>query len=219
MVEIFQTAAAILLSSGVAGVVIVGLSSWLGKVWANRILEQDRRRYGEELERLKHDMERASRRLQGDIDKTLFVHRIHFEAEFRALRQVWRRLSQLRNHMATLRPMVHIAPHDDTPEKALQRLAERFNLFSHALNEAITAVDDHRPFLSEEIHSAAAAALRAANAEYVSLKLHPQETTPNWYDEGQKNMDALLDSTNSVVNLIRARLQTLAVIERQDSTQ
>lgn len=40
------------------GMVVFGLSSWLGKVWANRILESDRRRYSEEIDRLRPELER-----------------------------------------------------------------------------------------------------------------------------------------------------------------
>lgn len=38
----FEVAGAILFSIGSAGVILFALSSWLGKVWANRILERER---------------------------------------------------------------------------------------------------------------------------------------------------------------------------------
>jgi hypothetical protein len=38
----FELAGAILFSVGSAGAILVALSSWLGKVWASRILEQER---------------------------------------------------------------------------------------------------------------------------------------------------------------------------------
>jgi hypothetical protein len=54
-------------------------------VWANRILEQDRRRYAEEIERVKNELERTSKRLQAELDKAVHVHRVQFETEFKAL--------------------------------------------------------------------------------------------------------------------------------------
>ena len=39
--DVFQIASAVLLSLGTGGAIVVGLSSWLGKVWASRILEKD----------------------------------------------------------------------------------------------------------------------------------------------------------------------------------
>ena len=40
--QLFELAGAILFSVGSAGVILFALSSWLGKVWANRILEHER---------------------------------------------------------------------------------------------------------------------------------------------------------------------------------
>ncbi|HEY8100913.1 MAG TPA: hypothetical protein VIF82_09165 [Burkholderiaceae bacterium] len=40
--KIFELASAILISIGSAGILLFGLSSWLGKVWASRILEKER---------------------------------------------------------------------------------------------------------------------------------------------------------------------------------
>jgi uncharacterized membrane protein len=40
--DVLKISAAILASVGGAGIIVVGLSSFLGKVWANRIMESDR---------------------------------------------------------------------------------------------------------------------------------------------------------------------------------
>ena len=45
---------------GGGAILIWALSSWLGKVWANRILEKDRLRYNRELEVVKSELGRAS---------------------------------------------------------------------------------------------------------------------------------------------------------------
>lgn len=48
--NIFGVAATILASLGGAGVIILGLSNWLGKVWANRLMEADRANHARALE-------------------------------------------------------------------------------------------------------------------------------------------------------------------------
>ena len=48
--DVFNIAAAILASVGGSAIIIVGLSSWLGKVWANRILEKDKLKVQKEYE-------------------------------------------------------------------------------------------------------------------------------------------------------------------------
>ena len=52
------------------------------KVWAGRLLERDRARNGEVIERLRGDLEAANRRIQAELDRIVHVHRIQFETEF-----------------------------------------------------------------------------------------------------------------------------------------
>jgi hypothetical protein len=60
------------LCSLTSGALIWIPSSWLGKVWANRILEKDRARYQTQIETLIEDMRTRD-------SKELFVHRLQFE--------------------------------------------------------------------------------------------------------------------------------------------
>ena len=56
MSEAFKTAAAIILSLGGGGAIVLGLSAWLGKVWANRLMAADSSKYERELALLKSDL-------------------------------------------------------------------------------------------------------------------------------------------------------------------
>ena len=51
--EIWSIAGAVIASVGGSTLIVVGCSTWLGKVWANRILEADKAKYQSELENLK----------------------------------------------------------------------------------------------------------------------------------------------------------------------
>ncbi|MDP3110613.1 MAG: hypothetical protein Q8M71_00740 [Thermodesulfovibrionales bacterium] len=50
----------VLTGLGGGAAIIIRLSSWLGRVWANRILEKDRLKYNRELEIVKNELGRAS---------------------------------------------------------------------------------------------------------------------------------------------------------------
>lgn len=101
----FQVALAVLASLGGGGLLVFVLSSWLGKVWANRVLESDRRRYSEELERV-----------HGELEKAVHVHRVQFETEFGALSEIWAKLSAVRATMGEVRPMTDIRDPDEDPD-------------------------------------------------------------------------------------------------------
>lgn len=57
---IFEVAGAVLVSVGGATVILFALSTWLGKVWANRIMQVDRAKYEKELEHLRSELRRTT---------------------------------------------------------------------------------------------------------------------------------------------------------------
>jgi len=54
---VWEVAGAIILSVGGAGVLVTGLSSWLGKVWATRIADAEKARFARELEGYKSELQ------------------------------------------------------------------------------------------------------------------------------------------------------------------
>ena len=71
MTEFWQTVIGILSSVGVGGAIVAALSSWLGKVWAERLMAKESAMYREKLERLIKDLERKN-----------YVSKVRFDAEF-----------------------------------------------------------------------------------------------------------------------------------------
>jgi kynurenine formamidase len=57
-IEVWSIAGAVLASIGGGGVLLLALSSWLGKIWANRILEGDKAKYQKEFAELKSELDR-----------------------------------------------------------------------------------------------------------------------------------------------------------------
>lgn len=73
MREAFEVAAAVLLSVGSAGGIIAGLSAWLGKVWANRIMLADRAAHDAELERLRSELRVQAEHQQSALQTELNI--------------------------------------------------------------------------------------------------------------------------------------------------
>ena|SRR5713226_7087242 len=186
---LIEVAATILAALGGAGVIIIACSSWLGKVWASRILEADRLRYGQELERLRSDLEASRRVLQGELDKTIHVHRVQFETEFRVLSDIWAKLSVLRSAMGGLRPMMYIIDPDEDPHA---RFLRRLKSFDEAFRAFLRAVDDQSPFYPEEIFQELSAAIQITRRESISVSVEKPEHNTDWYKEGATNFDALV---------------------------
>lgn len=58
MNEIWNIAGAILVALGGGGAIVLLMSSWLGKVWANRILESEKAKFQTEFALLKSDLDK-----------------------------------------------------------------------------------------------------------------------------------------------------------------
>jgi len=93
--EIFKIAGAILTSVGGAAIIMMALSSWLGKVWANRILEKDKLKYISELENIKV-------KLQSESVKQQLVFSLYFEGQFKIYNDLWLALSELESEVDKL---------------------------------------------------------------------------------------------------------------------
>ncbi len=93
--EIFQVSVAIIGSVGGAAVIIFSLSSWLGKVWANRILEEDKLKYSTEFEIIRN-------KLQSESEKQNLMFSLYFEGQFKLYNNLWVSLSELQNGVDVL---------------------------------------------------------------------------------------------------------------------
>ena len=93
--DIFKISGAIIASVGGSALLIAGFSTWLGKVWAKRILEKDKLKYTSELEAIKSELQRESER-----QKVTFS--LYFEGQFKLYNKLWIALSELQNEVDKL---------------------------------------------------------------------------------------------------------------------
>jgi hypothetical protein len=205
--HVFSVAAAILTSVGGASAIIFFLSSWLGKVWANRILEQDRARYGEELARLKGEVEAANRKFQAELDKRIYVHRVHFETEFGALKEIWKAASMLRTKISGLRPrMDFAAPNGEYKVRLQVRIKE----FRTALVAFQDAVDNNSPFYPSDVFRELETLLQIAKREELQVDV-TEVRDKEWFEDGERNRTEFFAQARVVSAMIRARIMQLSI--------
>src|SRR5579864_5487370 len=122
--DIFISAGAILGSVGVGGATVAALSGWLGKVWANRLMEQDRAKYAADLEALKSRFEQSHRRLQAELDKTIFGHQLKTQTEFNALMEMWKKVPPLESAVRWAPVAVSLGGSAEAATRELDQLKE-----------------------------------------------------------------------------------------------
>jgi len=209
----WSVASAVIVSVGGGAALVLSLSSWLGKVWAARILEQDRLRYTSELERFKNQLDQSTRRLQGQVDRTVFVGRLHFETEFRALSETWEKVAAVRSSMGLVRPTGDIVPADETPTQREVREVGRLRTFNDDANALRETVDRQSPFVPRDIYQRLDAAILIANAEASEVAVRRHEVRrEDWYRRGREHDEQFKQVAEEISELIRARLERLAII-------
>jgi len=73
LTDSFQLIAAILASVGGAGAIIFGLASWLGKIWAERLLSKEKQKYTEDLESFKSQLTLSTESYKVKLKKSEFI--------------------------------------------------------------------------------------------------------------------------------------------------
>ncbi|MFA0332417.1 hypothetical protein AB4526_25745 [Vibrio cyclitrophicus] len=87
--ELLTLSAAILGSLGGGAAIIFGCSSWLGKVWANRLMEKEKSVHAQDLESLRSKLALENESFKIKMKKSELIFQKEYEAasEFLALKQ------------------------------------------------------------------------------------------------------------------------------------
>lgn len=75
----FEIASAVLLSVGGGGIIVIAFSSWLGKVWASRLMSAQTAKHNQDIEEL-----RATLQTQGDKNSQNYKQKIELYKEVSA---------------------------------------------------------------------------------------------------------------------------------------
>ncbi|MBP7527190.1 MAG: hypothetical protein KA801_04660 [Syntrophorhabdaceae bacterium] len=90
--EVFQIGATVLVSLGGGAIIVFALSSWLGKVWANRIMQKDLVEHTKQLDALRHQFQLEQKQMSVifESQKSSFTNVIKaMHAAIKALEQPW----------------------------------------------------------------------------------------------------------------------------------
>lgn len=96
MKSIFEIVAAVMLSVGGAGFIILMLANWLGRVWANRILEKDKAKYNRDIEELKNKFTKEFECYRSQIELSRQALSRYSEHQFNLYNKLWVSLAELK---------------------------------------------------------------------------------------------------------------------------
>jgi hypothetical protein len=157
---VFQLTTAIIASLGGGGAIVVALSSFLGKLWAKRALEEEKHRYAEMLQTAKSELDKAASRYQAQLDALGHIHTLRTDEEFMRLGKLWRHMAILQvafRDAARPRGMLEAAP-----ETLIKLDEDNRRYFENVLFEARKFFLEEKLFIPEVIAERAESTLHAA---------------------------------------------------------
>jgi hypothetical protein len=103
--EAWQVGLVVVASLGGGGVIVAGLSNWLGRVWADRIVEKQRLESERELASQRGRIDQALARLDAALEHRNLVLQRLADIELQGLRECWQRARECHVHVNGLRPV------------------------------------------------------------------------------------------------------------------
>ena len=202
-----------ILSIGGGAVVVAAMSSWLGKLWAQRLMQKDIAKHAADLEALKSELEGMNKKTQAALDKIVYVHRMQFETEFKSLTEIWSRISDARGALAALG---HTPENDfseqDNPLVRQDRFETKFVKFAMASGELRLAFNNKSPFYPRNIYGETSRLMDSLIAEEVELKqTHELPFTGPWFERRMRNFILVRDAANRISEMIRERIESLSL--------
>ena len=152
-IESFELAQALLLSLGGGGLLVFALSSWLGKVWASRILASETRKYTQELEEIKKENSNYINALSTASSTHLESMKIYVDLKCKAVNQAWVEFLKLKKLKPLSVSFVDMIPEGNDLSKALTQTAKdeiRSDYSDHKQRMLLEPkVEELAPFLDE----------------------------------------------------------------------
>ena len=211
--DVLYAAGGVVFSTLGGGALVLTLSSWLGKVWAARILEKDRKRYETELEgvraQYRHEVEEKLQLLRDRLERGQFVHWLQFETEFTIYQDLWGKLVAARNAALKLRPFVDCIPHGKSPQQEQQ---ERLESVAKAHDNFRQCYATNKPFVSPEVYEAINALGKAIHDEAIDYKYAGSQRGREYWEEAKKNAELIEIGTDSICEAIRKRIGVITVL-------
>ena len=166
--DVMEVGAAVIASLGGGGALVLGLSNYLGKIWADRGLEMQKQEYSRLNIAFQNQLDIATRRLQVELDALGLIHKLRTQEEFTRLSGLWIQIVNLRNQYATFAQTGFRFGHADREiQKRID--AEDRKQFDKCVNEAQRFLAEQGLFIPKPICDIAQTAINAAFIEQANF--------------------------------------------------
>lgn len=141
----------IIVSVGGSGVIILGISNWIGKIWANKLSEKYKSKYEKEIEKYKSEINAKLSKLDKIEEKALYISKVNYDGEYKIYMEIWPSLINCINATNWLFPRgIENVPVDkDELEKYKENKYNEFREKYIIFNDCI---EKYAPFYQEDFY-------------------------------------------------------------------
>jgi hypothetical protein len=210
VIKIVLTAIA---SFGGGGAIVWAFSGWLGKLWANRLMQSEKEKFEREMSVRRSQFEKELEELKNQYRKKEFVHRIQFEKEFQIYVELWDALIKVHNTAVRLRPVFKPA----TGRTEVEWYNDALKEFGEAYQGYATVLHSHKPFIAKEVYDGCVSIRDIAHKEGTEFTyLSPPRTAEErreYYGHAKENITSIEQKADEVCDLIKSRIGNMAIIQ------
>jgi len=216
--EILEVAVTVIGSLGGGGLIVFGLSSYLGKLWADRALEKQKQEYNQLNIAFTHQLDLATRRLQIELDALGYLHKLRTESEFEKIRELWRHVASLQAAYFNLPRAGFALVSDDEDLNRKIRIQASHN-FSKRLSEAYEVWSRELLSIPEDIAKAAEELINIGRFEEAVALQFPDPydnaamaafsgtTRAQFFDQRNERMEQFKTKANELLAMMRQHQQ------------
>ncbi len=225
--DAWEMVGAVLFSLGGAAVLVAGLSGWLGRLWAQRILEQEGHERARALEALKADIGQAleqskaalaaaQARESAELQHRAHVSKAQFDLEFKLYQDLWTRIENLRasaiRYWVPLKDTLAGGPLSPAQIAAAiqgqQVITDLYQSFvEHHLSQSPFIAQSVKAWLDDNAH--VLAAINGVSKMALEAAMHHRPQDFDVVGEAQSQINA---AQLTFADAIRERLASVAII-------
>ncbi len=152
MQNIINTIAIIIVSIGGTGIIILGISKYIGGILAKSIEEKYKNKLDKDLEEYKGKINERLNKLDKIEEKALYISKFNYDNEYKIYMEIWPKLNDCISKTMRLYPIgIENVPID---EEELKKYKEnKYEEFRNSFNEFVLCVDKYAPFYQEEYYN------------------------------------------------------------------
>jgi hypothetical protein len=202
----------VLAATGGTSVVLAALFSFVGRIWIDRIANDEAREREEKLADLRAMFNKEHAQLKAQLDvktqKEMFIDKHQFEHEYNIYKQVWEALIELQESVLKIRPEREYVHSGESQEARVKR---KIAAFTEVYDMYIDVMEKNKPFYSPEVYLALTEVRDRCDDEAADAGEIERLGLNEYWTQAERNREGVIASIERACEAIRTRIARVRI--------